>query len=302
MGNFLRRPGTAALLAVVALTAFGCHDDGVVEPTGSDHFSKPSFNAPSIQVVSADEHTITLRVTAGASGAPAGFTVQWERRDDWNTHGWASGQYSYCQASFSGNASGNYYALAPGASADVVIGVDDYDIAGASGGCGELSCGTEFAFRGFAHATSSTNRSPFSADLVTGSTTACPSSDCSVGFGYWKTHTDAWPAGHSPSDAFFASGKTWSQMLSLSPAGDKTIILAHDYIETKLNICNGANPVLPTDDMTIVDALTSAEAHFAAVWGGVGTPLSNSDLQTLHNTIESNKSGMGCDGDLTYCP
>jgi hypothetical protein len=58
--------------------------------------------------------------------------------------------------------------------------------------------------------------------------------------GYWKNHPGKW-AGISPNDPFpwttgRAAGMTYMQILKLSPKGDATIILAHQYIAAVLNM------------------------------------------------------------------
>jgi hypothetical protein len=297
----MRHAPTLLALAAIATVAVygisGCND----QPTHPDQpanssqqfhpLLKPTLATPTIQVVDADEHTLTVRFTAGASGAPAGFSLQWERKSDYDTYGWASGEYSYCAASFAGNANGSRYALSANSSVDVVVGVDEYTGAGESGGCGELECGTEYAFRAFAHANSSSNRSAFTSTIF-GSTDDCPSTaSCILGFGIWKQGT-GWPSGHATTDAFFSTGKTWLSMLNTAPAGDKAIIAAQDYIETKLDICNGANP-----NAAILSALSDVYDYFNGTLS-----LTNAQLQSLHNTLTSERHNMTCDGDGTYCP
>jgi hypothetical protein len=138
---------------------------------------KTKMDTPTIGCASSTEETITLSITAGASGAPAGFSVQWitcealaEGPDgiagtlDDNT--WpASDSGALCKASFSGNANGTQWNLGQGGSIQVVIGgLNDAD-PGVSFTCEEpLECDTCYVFRAFAHATSSLQRSDFTAN------------------------------------------------------------------------------------------------------------------------------------------
>lgn len=149
----------AAVLTIAAPTFAGS------KPT----LSTPRLNCPAV----ADDDTIALGVCAGATGAPAGFSVQWvtcdafaagpdgtpNTRDD-NT--WPSETQGLCDGSFSGNANGSIWNLAAGDCATVVIGgLNDSD-PGVSFNCNEpLTCDTCYVFRAFAHANSNYNRSAF---------------------------------------------------------------------------------------------------------------------------------------------
>src|SRR5215475_1759942 len=73
---------------------------------------KPKMDTPTIECVGNTDHTIFLKVTAGASGTPAGFSIQWVNHADYpNLTCGASGQDALwpssdggaiCKASFSG--------------------------------------------------------------------------------------------------------------------------------------------------------------------------------------------------------
>src|SRR5262245_57528864 len=81
----------------------------------------PTLQAPPIPCGASTEHTITLRVCAGATGAPYGFSIHWKTYADWLVNGWAQGD-SFCGASFSGNASGTQFNLVAGGCVNVNIG------------------------------------------------------------------------------------------------------------------------------------------------------------------------------------
>jgi hypothetical protein len=289
MKRTLALSAMAAIVAVVLQSA-GCSDQPTTTPQVETAFSKGAFAAPTITIIDATENSITVRVTAGSTGAPAGFSLHWEKKSDYDTYGWTSGQYSYCGASFSGNANGSSYNLAAGASVDVVIGVGSYPGPGESGGCGPLECGFEFAIRGFAHANSSMNRSPFTS-AVFGATDDCPETiNCIHDLGWWKHHTSLWPAGHATGDEFFSTGETWLQWLN-KPVGNNTPIkAAQDYILLKLNICNGANI---NGNQNYLALMTAVESYF----GG-----NTAALDAWNSTYQQNKHLLTCDGDGTYCP
>ncbi len=118
---------------------------------------------------------------------------------------------------------------------------------------------------------------------------ACPVG-CVLTQGFWKTHPDAWPAGHSPSDPFFSSGKTWMEVLWTAPRGDAYYILAHQYIAAVLNVANGATP--PAEVAAVID---DATAWFSS--HGPGVPASSPEGQTLVHWSETlaafNEGKMG---------
>jgi hypothetical protein len=126
---------------------------------------------------------IDVKVCAGATGMPAGFSLQWMKYDDFvngtvnNAPGtWPSGA-GMCGASFSGNASGSRYNLLAGECVTVKVGDLLLDN-GASTDCDTvLDCGTSYVFRAFAHATSKLKRSAFTSELV------CSTAECSGCYG-----------------------------------------------------------------------------------------------------------------------
>lgn len=157
--------GLAVVLSTVVLTSHFLH--GTLFAAGP----RLKYDTPTITVVATTQNTIELSICAGATGAPAGFTVQWMKAVDYY------GKESYdptidvglwnntlsCDASFSGNANGTNWNLGPNSCVDVVIGgLNDAD-PGVSFSCtGPLVCDTGYVFRVFAHASSDYQRSAFS--------------------------------------------------------------------------------------------------------------------------------------------
>ncbi len=154
----------AAFLAL-SIVAFGVTSN--VSAAGP----KPKIDTPIINLVSATQASITLSITApsdtGATGLPAGFSLQWVTLEafqlgpddlpgtaDDNT--WpSSDSLELCKAWFSGNANLSRYNLLPGQSVSVKVGDFLLDN-GASTNCGSvLECDTTYVFRAFGHATSS---------------------------------------------------------------------------------------------------------------------------------------------------
>src|SRR5690242_19788914 len=116
---------------------------------------KPSITCGDPSAVSIDIQ-VCAPSGAGATGLPAGFSLQWMTKADYDTNGgWLSSDNSaLCKASFSGNANLSRYNLTAGQCVTVKIGELLFDN-GASTNCGSaLECDTEYVFRAFGHATS----------------------------------------------------------------------------------------------------------------------------------------------------
>ncbi|HEY3567113.1 MAG TPA: hypothetical protein VGP73_04195 [Thermoanaerobaculia bacterium] len=213
--------------------------------------------------------SINLQVCAGASGAPAGFSIQWMTAADFAANGgwYLSEDSRLCKASFSGNANLSRYNLGPNECVTVTVGEFLFDN-GASTNCLDaLVCGTSYVFHAFAHANSTLNRSNFTANS-TCSTLACDhAAGCTLTQGYWSTHNDlvcatnpgsplcvSWPV-----TSLTLGTVTYDQAQLLSifnqPAsGNGLIALAHQLIAAKLNVANGA------DDSSVAGAIVSADA------------------------------------------
>jgi|SwirhirootsSR2_FD_contig_51_593251_length_1189_multi_5_in_0_out_0_1 hypothetical protein len=151
------------------------------------------------------QHFVTIGVKAGASGAPAGFTLQWMKLSDWEANGgawYASDDPRLCkmsfsgQPSFSGNAGPTRWELGAFGEVDLRIGDTFFDETGVSGaladdGTGhftqpdcQLECGTEYVFRAFAHASRFNGRSCFSfIGTAAGNESSPPPASCQVAFG-----------------------------------------------------------------------------------------------------------------------
>jgi len=252
------------LLAIVPILAF------VMWPAAAPSLNaappKTKVDTPTITCAGSGNDYIDIQVCAGATGAPAGFTIQWKTAADFALNGWAptnadGSPNSYCDASFSGNASLSRYNLGANQCVTVRIGELLMD-SGVSTTCPVplLIC-TDYVFRVFAHASPPLQVSDKSANLTC--KTACPTGcDPAVkSFGFWKTHyPDAWPAG---ADGMTVGCQTYSadqleSILLATPAGGNALVaLAHQVINTRLNILNGASAAYIADTAV---ALAAAEA------------------------------------------
>lgn len=68
-----------------------------------------------------------------------------------------------------------------------------------------------------------------------------PGNDCVYGQGYWKNHSGAWPV-----ESLTIAGESYNreELLELFDApthGDKSLILARQYVAALLNVANGAS-------------------------------------------------------------
>ena len=249
-----------------------CSEENDVSKTNSPDASarKTKLDQLTLTCGTATQVSINIDVKAGASGAPAGFSLQWMTAAAYaaNNNTWyASDDLRLCKASFSGNANLSRYNLAAGESVSVNVGEFLFDN-GASTNCGDaLTCGTDYVFRAFAHATSTLMRSEFTANLAC-STLPCDSDEdgCTYTQGYWKTHgpvptgnnVNEWPVDVNNNGLLV--GTTVYTALQLQSifdtpaAGNGLIALAHQLIAAKLNVANG------TDDASIAAAIASADA------------------------------------------
>ena len=273
---------------------------------------KTILDAPAIACGAGSTQTsINLTVTAGASGAPAGFSIQWMTLADYTASGWPSNSddpanpTSFCKASFSGNANLSRYSLAAGESVNVNVGEFLFDN-GASTNCPQaLKCGTAYVFRAFAHASSTLSKSAFSAN-TTCSTLACGNNGgCTFTQGYWKTHG---PTGCNPS----SSGNVWPvtsltlgtatytdlqicSILNTPASGNGLIALAHQLIAAKLNIAKGADASAIQSSLNAADALIGSLV-IPPVGSGTLAPAATSSLITALTAYNEGATGPGhCD-------
>jgi len=274
----MKRKLLLSLLTVCTLILWtSCSEDNDVSKTNSPDASarKTTLDKPTITCGTSTQASINITVTAGASGAPAGFSLQWMTAADYAANGgtwYASDDLRLCKASFSGNANLSRYNLAAGQSVTVNIGEFLFDN-GASTNCGDaLTCGTTYVFRAFAHATSTLMRSEFTANLEC-STLACRADEhCTYTQGYWKTHgpvptgnnVNEWPQDVNDNGLLLGTVITPYTALQLQSifdkpaAGNGLISLAHQLIAAKLNVANGTDPTAIATAIADADALIGA--------------------------------------------
>jgi hypothetical protein len=275
---------------------------------------KPPLSTPTINCDGATQASINIKVCAGQTGAPAGFSIQWMTCDDFAANGstWPDSDCvpgvecpaSFCAASFSGNANLSRYNLAPNECVTVNLGEFLFD-EGASTSCTDaLLCGTCYEFRAFAHGNSNFNRSAFTHDQEC-ATLECESvGQCTFTQGYWKTHgpglcvtgnnTNEWPNltgqcctggnGLCLGNVCYSDDQLCAIFNATGTMGNGLPALAHQLIAAKLNILNGADGADAAQCIAAADALIGNKV--------VGTDfISSSDTSGLTTCLTKYNEG-----------
>ncbi|MBI1799316.1 MAG: hypothetical protein HYR73_06480 [Candidatus Eisenbacteria bacterium] len=218
------------------------------------------MDTPTISVVRATRSYVQVHVTAGASGAPAGFYVEWMYKSVFDAlGGWPEDPYDpslyYCN--FAGHPTwhvggANGYNLGPNESIDIVLGELFDETAVTTNYASELSSGQGVVVHAYAQTNGSSSESAFTGDLLSATTA---SDNCTFTVGYWKTHYPAgWPTNFT-SLTLGTNSYTKAQLESIlnKPAGGNgLIILAHQLITTLINQKSGAD--VSSVSSTIADA------------------------------------------------
>jgi len=263
---------------------------------------------PTITCGEDTQASLNVNVCGGATGAPAGFTIQWETAADFAAHGWSDANATYCAGSFSGNANLSRYNLAPNTCVTVDVGEFLFDN-GASTSCPTaLACGTSYVFRAFAHANSTLQRSDFTGNLTCSTLPCGAGSGCSLTQGYWKTHNPttgcadptsplciSWPVDDLTLGTIDYSVADMVAIFNQPAAGNGLIALAHQLIAAKLNIAAGS------DGSAVAQAISDADTLIGALvippfGSGSLAPSATSALITTLTDYNEGATGPG------HCP
>jgi hypothetical protein len=255
------------LIALFAFAFYACQKDAKSPELTSAAAKKTKMDAPTLACASSTTATIRLTVTAGSTGAPAGFSVQWMTLAAYEANGsqWlASDDPGLCKASFSGNANLSRYNLAAGESVTIDIGELLADN-GASFTCGGegLVCGTTYVFRAFAHASSSLMRSDFTPNRNCSTLSCNGGGGCTYTQGYWKTHgpvptgnnSNQWPVTNLMLGTVTYTDMQLQSIFDTPASGNGLVALAHQLIAAKINIANGSDGSAIAASIAAADAL-----------------------------------------------
>jgi hypothetical protein len=270
---------------------------------------------PTISCGTSSPTSIDIQVCAGGTGAPAGFSIQWQTLADFQQFGWSADSgcpldingsptcgSSFCKASFSGVPGCSNYKLGPNACTTVQIGDNLFDDCGASSTCANqpLECNTFYVFRAFAHnVPQGLNKSDFSATLTCKTAPCGGGTNCTFTQGSWKTHgptdcnpsggVNVWPVASLTVGTVSYTDAQLCSIFNTPPAGGNGLIsLAHQLIATKLNIANGA------DGSSIAATVTAADSLI----GGLLIPpvgsgfLPTATTSSLTTTLDSYNKGL----------
>lgn len=214
---------------------------------------------------------VNLDVTAGPSGAPNGFTLEWMTQAQFDAlGGWPEDPLdpNIQSAVFLGFPTLNTvdgtitFLLAPGEVASVQVG-DIFDETGIqSDDANEMSPGTAYVFRVKANGDPGISggngsllpSSPYSNNQYC-HTKPHDHNDCTHSQGYWKNHPSEWPISSLKLGNIIYT-KAQAVLILNQPAGGNGLIsLAHQLIAAKLNIALGA--VVPA---SITAAISTSDA------------------------------------------
>lgn len=240
----LRFAGAVLLAAVVAAPVYA-----------------QALDTPTVQQVGGGFFRMDFDVTAGASGAPHGFVIQWMTKSEYDEYGWPSSEYDpssgYCdftgEPTLNMDARSSSFRLGSGGVIEVQMG-DLFDETGTYGSyLDQLPPGT-YAVRVWAEGDGvNPNSSSLPSETQFFSTIGNP--ECTQGF--WKTHPELWPVGCTPM-MLGTTAYTAAQLLAIyntPAAGNGLISLAHQLITVKLNACNGSDVSGIAGDIAAADAL-----------------------------------------------
>lgn len=304
MRRIVRNRSLVALVAVLGVV-------GLLAAPAFAASKKTKMDTPVMSCAGSTQASINVQVCAGATGTPAGFSIQWMTEADFAANGgWPSDDASLCEAGFSGNANLSRYNLGPGECVTVNLGEFLFDN-GASTTCASaLTCGTDYVFRAFAHATNTLSKSDFTPDLTCNTQPCGNSGACTLTQGFWKTHNPTvcavdptsplcidWPVTSLLLGTVSYDVSQLISILNTPAAGNGLIVLAHQLIAAKLNVAAGADP---TD---VAGAIAAADIVIGGllvppVGSGSLKPSATSGLTTTLAGYNEGATGPGhCDSE-----
>ena len=243
--------------------------------------AEAELDAPVVDQAAEATTIIHLNVTAGVSGAPNGFTIEWMPRVVFDQiGGWPEdpNDTRIQSAIYLGSPSLNVtegttsFLLGPGQTAKVEIG-DIFDETGVlATNSAEMAVGTEYVVRVRANGYGGITGGGTGVVVGESHHLISPSSysgtyhvrtkgndgieDCVHSQGYWKTHPTAWPVNNLRLGNIIYTKTQLLQIWNTPAAGNGLISLAHQLMAAKLNLISGAQaPASVTSAIGAADAL-----------------------------------------------
>jgi len=314
----------AGILFLVVLAFFGCKKDAQsLLLTSNAGKISAALDPLILSCAAVSGASIDVTVCAGASGAAAGFSIQWETVADYNLYGWSSANApSYRCASLSGipGCATNNALTGPSGNHNCVtvnIGDNLFDKCGESSECGPtgLDCNTAYIFRAFAHNVPQGLKASDKSGTTTCTTFPCATIGCTLTQGYWKTHGPVGCAAGNNTDQWFDNitnpaipaqvtslklgtiSYTDLQLCSIlnAPAGGNGLLtLAHQLIAAKLNIAKGADPSALGTAIADADALIGTNLTPPVGSGSVAASATSALVTTLTNYNEGTTGPGHC--------
>ena len=156
-------------------------DVGLSEQGTTAKGKTSTLDAPAVTVLSDESGAPKVRVCAGRSGAPNGFVVQWHLPD-------ALWPADTCGSGALGGSGQSMYGTSLGSSECVEVFLKRSTASECSA---PPLCEGGYRFRSFAHATSTTYRSPFSSDVSYECATPEPLNECAPDD--WECYCNRFP-------------------------------------------------------------------------------------------------------------
>jgi hypothetical protein len=310
MKRIVRNRSLVALVAVLGVV-------GLLAAPAFAANKKTKMDTPAITCGGSTQASINVQVCAGATGAPAGFSIQWMTGAEFTANGgWPlSDDSSLCAAGFSGNANLSRYNLGPGECVMVNLGEFLFDNGASTTCAGALVCGTDYVFRAFAHATNTLSRSDFTPNLTCSTQPCGNSGGCTLTQGFWKTHSPTvcavdptsplcidWPVTSLLLGTVSYDVSQLISILDTPAAGNGLIVLAHQLIAAKLNVAAGADPTDVAGAIAAADTLIGSQV-VPPVGSGSLKPSATSGLTTTLASYNEGATGPGhCDSEPLAAP
>ena len=259
-----------------------------------------ALDTPQLLVASIDRSSARLVVSAGLSGTPAGFTVEWMTGADYSAAGgWPADPTDprIVDCAFTGTPTLTTMPSVPdymlGANVSTLIEIGDlHDETGINTYyMTELGWSADYVFRVFANASGNDPQSAYSATVFV--TTDPGGNDCIFSQGFWKNHEEQWPTSSLQLGTVVYTASELLDIFNTPAQGNGLIFLAHQLIAAKLNLGAGADPG------PIQSAIDDADALIGALvvppsGSGYIQPSDASDLTEQLDQFNNGQLGVNC--------